>query len=272
MRPGSTSQVMLTQNTWLWPSENPHAVHEKPLHDQKLGVWVAISRWHIVGPLFLLHDFIGLLEEDQISYSWFQQDGGTAHPANNSMKLLNEIFGECVICRNLWPPRSPDLNPPDFYLWRAAKSAVYCDLPCMLNELKTAVTAYIRNISQADLQKVFANKIKRVQACIDVRGHHFQHKWTVTFRTHCSMRLEIYFFFNFSILYLVWKLLYLVFYYLTHNFQILPLSKTLYPNPIVYGSYIMLITHAHFLDCVSATHNSILIIHLVSVPACYCTT
>jgi hypothetical protein len=30
----------------------------------------------------------------------------------------------------------------------------------------------IRNISQADLQKVFANKNKRVQACIDARGHH----------------------------------------------------------------------------------------------------
>jgi hypothetical protein len=28
---------------------------------------------------------------------------------------------------------------------------------------------------KADLQKVFANKIKRVQACIDAREHHFQH-------------------------------------------------------------------------------------------------
>jgi hypothetical protein len=44
----------------------------------------------------------------------------------------------------------------------------------MLNKLKTAITVYIRNISQADLQKVFGNKIKRVQACIDARGHHFQ--------------------------------------------------------------------------------------------------
>jgi hypothetical protein len=43
-----------------------------------------------------------------------------------------------------------------------------------LNELKTAVTAYIRYISQADLQKVFANKIKRVQACIDTRGPNYQ--------------------------------------------------------------------------------------------------
>jgi hypothetical protein len=75
----------------------------------------------------------------------------------------------------LWPPRSPDLTAPDFYLWGAAKSAVYRDRPRTLNELKTAITEYIRNISQADLQKVFAIKIKRVQACTDARGHHFQH-------------------------------------------------------------------------------------------------
>jgi hypothetical protein len=38
-----------------------------------------------------------------------------------------------------------------------------------------------------DLQKVFENKIKRVQACIDARGHHLQHfyKCTATFQTHC---------------------------------------------------------------------------------------
>jgi hypothetical protein len=32
---------------------------------------------------------------------------------------------------------------------------VYRDRPRTLNELKTAITAFIRNISQADLQKVF---------------------------------------------------------------------------------------------------------------------
>jgi hypothetical protein len=57
----------------------------------------------------------------------------------------------------------------------AAKSAVYRDRPHALNELKTAITAFIRKTSQADLQNVFANKIKRVQACIDARGHHFKH-------------------------------------------------------------------------------------------------
>jgi hypothetical protein len=54
-------------------------------------------------------------------------------------------------------------------------NAVYRDRPHMLNELKTAITTYIRNISQADLHKVFVHKIKWAQACIDARGHHFQH-------------------------------------------------------------------------------------------------
>jgi hypothetical protein len=67
------------------------------------------------------------------------------------MKLLNEIFGEHVIFRNLWPLRWLDITSPDFYLWGAAKSAVYRDRPRTLNELKPAVTACIRNISQADL-------------------------------------------------------------------------------------------------------------------------
>jgi hypothetical protein len=84
----------------------------------------------------MLHHFISLLEEDHIIYSWFQQDVSTAHTANNSMKLLNEIFGERVVSRNVWPPRSPDLTPPDFYLWEAAKSAVYRDRPHTLNEIK----------------------------------------------------------------------------------------------------------------------------------------
>jgi len=51
---------------------------------------------------------------------------------------------------------------------------VYRDHARTLNELKTAIIAYIRNISQVDLQKVFANNIKQLQACIDTCGHHFQ--------------------------------------------------------------------------------------------------
>jgi hypothetical protein len=55
--------------------------------------------------------------------------------------MVLSIEDRVFLAENLWPP------PPDFYLWGAAKSAVYRVRPRMLNELKTAITAYIRNIS-----------------------------------------------------------------------------------------------------------------------------
>jgi hypothetical protein len=72
--------------------------------------------------------------------SWFQQDGTTAHAANNSMKLLNKIFGERVISTNLWPPSLTGSYSTRLYLWGAAKSAVYHDHPHTLNDLKTAIS------------------------------------------------------------------------------------------------------------------------------------
>jgi hypothetical protein len=73
-------------------------------------------------------------------------------------------------CRIMAPCTAMHLD-----LWGAAKSAVHRDRLRTLSQLNTARFAFIRNISQSDLQKMFSNKIKRVQACIDARGHRFQH-------------------------------------------------------------------------------------------------
>ena len=43
-----------SQNTRLWISEQPYAMHERPLHSVKIGVWCAASRQRIIGPIFLL--------------------------------------------------------------------------------------------------------------------------------------------------------------------------------------------------------------------------
>lgn len=123
----------------------------------------------------ILHAFIGQMTSDEINYSWFQEDGATAHTSGRSMHFFKEIFGDRIISKDVWPPHSPDLNPPDFYLWRAAKSAVYQDRPCTLDDLQAAITAFIQSISSEQLIAVFRNKIRRVQACIDAKGGHFQH-------------------------------------------------------------------------------------------------
>jgi hypothetical protein len=68
-------------------------------------------------------------------------------------------------------PRMSDLTQPE----QQNLQCIVIARPRTLNDLKTVITAYVRNISQADLQKAFMNKIKRVQACINARGHDFQH-------------------------------------------------------------------------------------------------
>jgi hypothetical protein len=74
----------------------------------------------------------------------------------------------------LWPPRSPDLTPADYYLWGAAVK-VYKDNPHSIEELKAAITACTGYITSEQLKKVLSSKIKRIQACLNARGGHFEH-------------------------------------------------------------------------------------------------
>jgi hypothetical protein len=41
--------------------------------------------------------------------------------------------------------------------------------------MKAAITTHIECITSEELEKVFGNKIKRVQACLNARGGHFEH-------------------------------------------------------------------------------------------------
>ena len=80
------------------------------------------------------------------------------HTCGRSKHLLKEFFGHRIISKDVWLPRSPDLNPPDFYLLGAAKSAVYRDRPCTLDDLQAAITAFIQSISSEQLIAVFKKK------------------------------------------------------------------------------------------------------------------
>jgi len=97
-----------SQNYRTWRTENPHNYTETPLHPQKIGVWCAISRRRIIGPLFLessinaeayhaliIQQFIALLQVDERN-CWFQQDSATAHTAAPAMVIPHEFFGENV--------------------------------------------------------------------------------------------------------------------------------------------------------------------------------
>lgn len=84
---------------------------------------------------FLENDLPAYLENVPLAVRlnlWYQQDGAPAHYARFVRMFLNQRFPNRWIGRGgpvLWPPRSPDLNPLDFFLWGYVKDAVYSEAP-----------------------------------------------------------------------------------------------------------------------------------------------
>jgi hypothetical protein len=82
------------------------------------------------------------------------QDGATADTATYSIYVLNEVFEDRLISCGLWPVRSPDLNPCDFYLWGNLKYKVYSNNPHILAELKQSIHETISSIEVRELKLV----------------------------------------------------------------------------------------------------------------------
>ena len=103
---------------------------------------------------------------------YFQQDGVKPHIANIVQNFLRSKFQDKFIDKTKWPPRSPDLNPCDFYLWGCLKSRVYNPLPNNLDELKSNIEREIKNITEEDLKRVFFDFEKICDLVIEAKGGH----------------------------------------------------------------------------------------------------
>jgi hypothetical protein len=153
-----------SQNYRIWSGENPHATITRTLHPLKMGVWVAMSRQRIIGPYFfnftinsdryitrILNPFINELDDQELQHGHFQQDSATAHTAFNTMQYLRQFFGNRVISRGIWPSRSPDLTPLDFFMFGHLKNKVFArnlhtaeELQCKLPLLKKLQTSLLK--------------------------------------------------------------------------------------------------------------------------------
>ncbi|PSN55244.1 hypothetical protein C0J52_05854 [Blattella germanica] len=38
------------ENFWYWSNQNPHQLHERPLHSDRVTVWCSISKFDVIGP------------------------------------------------------------------------------------------------------------------------------------------------------------------------------------------------------------------------------
>ena len=121
------------------------------------------------------NEFVDQLDDDELRNDYLQQDGATCHTSNESMTEIESFLDDRIISKALWPPRSPDLSPPDFFLWGALKENAYANKPRTIHELENNIRREISAISEDVLQATFANMTRRFQLCLDSGGEHYQH-------------------------------------------------------------------------------------------------
>lgn len=181
-----------SQNMRMWNTQNPHVFVERPLHPQKVGVWAAISSRRIVGPIYfdgtitaeryrieILTTFINELHDDELREGYFQQDGATPHVTRENLNFLSEFFENRVISRNtqqIWPPRSCDLTPCDFFLWPFIKNSIYRTPIEDINDLKRRISEKIAEINNSPnvLVNVSLRVRRNIRRCLEVGGGHIK--------------------------------------------------------------------------------------------------
>lgn len=183
------------QNYRYWSDTNPHWMRGNRVQNSpRVMVWCGMWGERIIGPYFfdaavtgnsyvdLLQSLVWPVLEDaplQLRrHFYFQQDGASAHYSLQARRWLDSHLPGRWIGRRgpiEWPPRSPDLTPPDFFLWGYVKSVVFQTPPANLDILKQRITECIANIPANTLQRVQEAWKNRIQHCLWVNGQHFEH-------------------------------------------------------------------------------------------------
>jgi len=180
-----------------WARENPHLTYNaRTQYPQKLNVWAGLLGEHKIGPFFIDGNLTGekylnLLQNRiiprlhelalNLDNIWFQQDGCPAHNSRVIREYLHNVFPNRVLSTwgtIRWPPRSPDLSPNDFFLWRYMKTKIYTfenDRPNNLAELQQKIINTFDDIPPAILQNAQRGFYDRLAYCFEATGRRFEH-------------------------------------------------------------------------------------------------
>lgn len=187
---------MNLHNLHEWHRENPHLMREdRSQYQFKVNMWTGILNGQIIGPFelpenlngdnylhFLQNDLPSLLEDVPLNIyrdMWFQQDGCPAHYARRVRDYLNTEYPDKWIGRLgsiLWPPRSPDLNPLDFFYWGCIKEKVYFKPVANRDELRHKIFEAGEEINARRFGRLVNRSfLRRCRACIRAEGKQFEH-------------------------------------------------------------------------------------------------
>lgn len=186
---------MNMHNLHSYALENPHLMREdRSQYQFKVNLWTGILDGKIIGPFelpetlngpsylhFLENELPNLLDDVPLATRrsmWLQNDGCPAHYAREVRLHLNQTYPQKWIGRLgpiLWPPRSPDLNPLDFYYWGYIKEKVYNEPINSIAELRQRIYAEAQNDVSRSARHISRAFLRRCRACIQVNGGQFEH-------------------------------------------------------------------------------------------------
>lgn len=158
-------------------------------------MWTGILGNHVIGPFFidgtltsikylqmLQNEIIPAVRGLEVNFDiWFQQDNCPAHTARLVQAFLKETFPESLIISGgtiVWPPRSPDLTPLDFFFWGYVKQSIYGhehNRARNLQELKQKIIDCANTITPVMFLHVRENFYHRLAYCQEQRGGLFEH-------------------------------------------------------------------------------------------------
>lgn len=185
-------------NNHVYAEENPHAVQERHFQREfSINVWMGIIDNHLIGPFRLpdrldgesylnfLRENMPLLVEDLPLIlrrdMFFMHDGAPPHFARHVREFLNQHYPGKWMGRGedapiQWPPRSPDLNPCDFFLWGALKTKVYQVQVDNIGQLWNRIINAANTLrGNGILRRVHFNFLRRINLCLTEGGAHIEH-------------------------------------------------------------------------------------------------
>ena len=127
-------------------------------------------------------DYKHLLEENYVEYK---------HIFLPSLKLDSKILS-CVYCNiwfldatfpnrwigrdgpTTWPPRSPDITPLDFFLWRYVKDKVFSTPVPDITDLKARITDAFATITEDMLENTWREIDYRLDVLCATKGAHVE--------------------------------------------------------------------------------------------------
>lgn len=185
-------------NIHHWSDENPRVVRRTNFqHRFSVNLWAGIIGDQIIGPIVLpnrlnAEEYFNFLQNDLIDLlplnvrhefqqnMHFQHDGAPAHFGRNVRIWLNHNFPGRWIGRGgpiPWPPRSPDLNPLDFYFWGCMKALVYATEVNTREELLQRINQAGNELRRKRFSTLRASQslVRRARLCLQENGNLFEH-------------------------------------------------------------------------------------------------